>query len=157
MCLVVLRAWEKLSPNMDHLFHVPLVVVNDFLFSWPPLSTGKLYSCLSLHHAAQQPSCCSSTATSYGQLDKAHSVFFSELFSVSVPASWATTFSFGHAHTFLSPAPHYLFSFNSCSVISENSSAFSLLSLPSSSPLSPLPCFWEDAPHLAARQERRAI
>lgn len=66
MWLVVLRAWEKLSPNLDHLFHVPLVVVNDFPFSWPPFSTGKLYSCLSFHQAAQQPSCGSSTATPVG-------------------------------------------------------------------------------------------
>ena len=80
--MVVFKAWEKLSPNLGHLSHVPLVLVNNSVFPHP---TGKLHSRLSLRHAAQQPSGCSSTAIPFAQLNKSsNSVFLTAFLSFSV-------------------------------------------------------------------------
>lgn len=125
MYLMVLKAWEKLSPNLDHLPYVPLVLVNNFLFSPCLPATEKLLAHLSVHHTVQQPSCYSSTASPCGQLNNAHSMLFSQLSSVSLFSFFQLRTSLIWTYTcFLIFSP--LLSFNFCPVVSENPSALTL-------------------------------
>lgn len=141
MCLVVLKAWEKLSPNSDHLSRVPLVLVNNFLFSLILLGSSTPASPSTTLHSnqvvvAQQRSLLGSWIKVIPHFSHRFPQFLGFLSS-----SWATFFPATLAQ--LSQKILLL--------------SLSLLSLPNCSPLPPLPCFWENAPNLAARQERREL